>query len=301
MLVPLHRSGPWIDVVSRNLRTLAPVARVVVSDATGLDDTWERLRARHPDLPVTWLGPRSLEAGWVAHCNDLLARADTELAMWLPHDDDLTADWVTAAQAALDAAPDAVMAVGPLAAEGETGPPRYAVHPGLASPDPASRVGDALRCITGSASALLGMTFRGVHRVDRAVPLPSYEAGGDWCDVLWALEMVARGPVVATEAVYVKRWHAANTHGAWRDRRAERELRECAIPHALRHLDATVRERVLATAWTDEALDQRDRNAELARQVRELTVSREDLARRLRRQRRLARSRAATSSASPSE
>ena len=92
VLIPLHRSEPWFEVVSRNLRTLAPVANLVVSDATGSDDTWERLRARHADLPITWLGTRPLEPGWVAHCNDLLARTDTELAMWLPHDDDLTAD-----------------------------------------------------------------------------------------------------------------------------------------------------------------------------------------------------------------
>lgn len=295
VLIPLHASARWTDVVSRNLVALAPVARIVVSDATGVDDTLDHLRSRHRDLPVAWLGPRPLEPGWVAHCNDLLGRAGTEFAMWLPHDDDLRADWVTAAESALDADPGSVLAVGPLAAhrDDDEPEPRYSLNPGLSSPDTLARIEMALRSMLLGSSSDLGMAFRGVQRVERTVPLPSYGVGGDWCDILWALELLTRGAFVPTDATYVKRWYDGNTHGSWRQRRLEDDLRRQAIPFALRHLDEPTRLHALTTAWSEEALLLREDNTRL----RSTEVA---LRRKLRRQRRAARRRAATSSASPS-
>ena len=83
--IPLHASATWIDTVVEDVRQLAPVARVVVSDATGLDDALDRVRAAVAESAgaddVVWLGPRPLEPGWVAHANDLLARATTDYVM----------------------------------------------------------------------------------------------------------------------------------------------------------------------------------------------------------------------------
>ncbi len=256
VLVPLHASGAWEEVVAGNLTRLTGHADLVVSDATGVDDTLDRLRRRFGERPgIAWLGPRPLRSGWVAHCNDLLARTRTELVTWLPHDDEVDADWVRLGEQALDAHPDAVLALGRLRSVDRPGaaPLAYDPHPPFQGSDPVDRMLAALEVALRGDASPLGAAFRGVFRPDRAVPLPDTDAAGSWADVLWAVEMLTLGPFAPTDAVYRKRWYAGNTHGTWRSARRDPAFRAELLPRALAGLPAQTRSRVLATAWAQDA------------------------------------------------
>ena len=73
--IPLFRSAPWLEVIERNVTRLAGVARVIISDPTGADEAFLALQDRGFGASVEFAGARDLEPGWVAHCNDLPARA----------------------------------------------------------------------------------------------------------------------------------------------------------------------------------------------------------------------------------
>jgi hypothetical protein len=304
VLIPLHASERWLPVVTGNIERLAPHARLMVSDATGLDDALPRLRERLGDLTeIEWLGPRPLPPGWVAHCNDLVERASSELAMWLPHDDDVDPPWVSLGERALDADPAAVLALGSVRSleRDERGVDDRAVpsrnvldpHPPFLAGDPAERVREALQICLHGRRGLLGMAFRGVFRRASAVPLPDVRQSGAWADVLWAIEMLGVGRFAATEAVYWKRWYAGNTHGGWADPRTEPLFRAELLPAALAPLPPGDRLRVTGSAWAADASWYEARIAELeAQQVSmrgEVAALRErvgELRRRLRRIRR---------------
>jgi hypothetical protein len=255
--IPLHASAAWVDDIVENVRRLAPVARVVVSDATGVDDALDRVRAVVAGSPaadqVAWLGPRALEPGWVAHCNDLLARADTELAMWLPHDDLVGPEWVLAAEAALDAHPGAVMACGTVVSidhEPDIEAPGHVLVPAadLADPDVARRLAAALRHVMRPQPELLGMLFRSVVRRSAVPSLPATD-GGVWADVLWALSCLAGGHLVPIDATYRKRWYGSSEHRAWPDLYAEPRLRLELLPDALRGAPPEAQVAALAHGW----------------------------------------------------
>ncbi len=286
VLIPLHASERWLPVVAGNLERLAPQARVMVSDATGLDDALPRLRERFESLEnIEWLGPRPLRPGWVAHCNDLAERASSELAMWMPHDDDVDASWVTMGERVLDANPAAVLALGSVRSleRDERGVDDRELpsgnvlepHAPFLERDPEERVREALRVCLHGRRGLLGMAFRGVFRRDSAVPLPDVGPAGAWADVLWAIRMLGEGSFAATDAVYWKRWYAGNTHSGWVDPRTEPLFRAELLPAALEPLPVRDRARVLGSAWAEDASWYETRVAELEARQAQL---REDVA-----------------------
>lgn len=214
VLVPLHRSAPEFGCVDENLRRLAPHVRIVVSDATGEDDTLERLRSLWADHPnVSFVGSRPLEPGWVAHYVDLLDRCATPWFMWLPHDDEIDVDYV---ERCLDAAESESGAIGAFGR----------IH---------SIVGEGLddirhpvcpdRVIGGSTEAAveivrrwnLGVAFRGVFRKDLVGPIRSTTVDDEWADLVWVFGLLVHGRLVSEPtAVYRKRHHRGTTHAAWR-------------------------------------------------------------------------------------
>lgn len=256
--IPLHRSRPWLDNIAANVRRLAGHAAVTISDATGEDDSLALLQVELASLPgLAWLGPRSIERGWVSHCNDLLERSAEEFFAWLPHDDEIDADWVTRGESRLDAIPDAVLALGtmePVHEPGVTvGGMRIEPFPPFSASDKTARVQRALEeCLLGDTS-LLGAAFRGVIRRTLAAPLPRTGDDGEWSDVLWAVRMLTRGPFVAIPSAYGKRWHPASTHASWGDARQRVELRTRWLSVALRDLDPAERESFLTAAWAAES------------------------------------------------
>jgi hypothetical protein len=264
VLVPLHGSARWLPVVTGTIERLAPHAQLLVSDATGVDDTLARLRERFGHLEnVEWVGPRPLPAGWVAHCNDLLERARTEYVMWMPHDDETHPAWVTLGERALDDSPGAVLALGRLQSleQNELGvddrsvPSRvtYDPHPPFLDSDAEKRVGEALRLCFRGPGSLLGMAFRGVFRRESAVPLPDTGPDGAWADILWAIRMLGVGSFTSTEAAYWKRWYDGSTHDRWARRGTDPLFRTEYLPVAVSPLDPAARMRVLMAAWAEDA------------------------------------------------
>lgn len=213
VLVPLHRSEPWVDVVEANLRQLTPEHRVVVSDATEEDGALQELRRRldgHAGLE--WVGARPIEPGWVAHYEDLRQRVATPLFMWLPHDDEIDTTYVDRCVDALERSPDAVGATGDIeCVEGED----LIEVPNQPMPD----LDD--HAATHRAHQLLfgwnlGVAFRAVFRTERTVPLLHTDDEDRWADIVWLYGLALDGPMVrAHEAVYRKRFYRTSTHRAW--------------------------------------------------------------------------------------
>jgi len=257
ILIPLHASARWREVVAGNIERLAPHAKILISDATGLDDSLDWLRARFGGLShIEWLGPRKNAVGWVAHCNDLLGRVTTEFAMWLPHDDDADADWIVSAERALDAEKDAVLAIGKTSRirmeNGET-PTGFLIelHKPFTSPDMSERVREAILISLKKDRRALWTAFHGVFRSKQAVPLP--ETGdGIKADILWAISMLAIGRFVPTEAIFRKRLHADNTSSLWPSLPIDRNWRAVALPQALAHLPDDMRVKLIAERWAFE-------------------------------------------------
>ncbi|WP_291378071.1 glycosyltransferase family A protein [Demequina sp.] len=258
VLIPLHRSLPWVEVVERNARALAPVAHVVVSDAGEADDALAVLRDRLADVDqVSFVGRRAIDPGWVAHCNDLQASVTTEFHMWLAHDDEIGADWVVSAERELDANPAATLACGSItelpateASSVDHQLRRVECAPELSSTDARVRAAAMLSLLAQDA-APLGLLFRSVQRSAATRPLPHRE-GDVFSDVVWALDVVAHAPVVVTTAVYRKRWHPDSEHASWPPLgelpgvRAEWSARAVG---ALNRDDAVA---AVAQAWDDE-------------------------------------------------
>lgn len=256
--IPLHRSLPWVDNVAGNIRRLAGSAAITVSDATGDDDALEILREELGAIDgIDWIGPREIAPGWVSHCNDLLERSREHYFAWLPHDDEIGADWVTDAEEVLDAVPDAVLAFGPIVPLYESGVTNggHRIDPfePFSNPDSKARIHKAAEISVFGDPSLLGASFRGVMRTDRAVPLPTDHDRDEWADVLWAVRMLVRGSFAPIPAVYGKRWHPGNTHSTWGDARLLGEFRSRLLPRALVDLDDAERESVLTATWSAEA------------------------------------------------
>ena len=259
VLIPLHDSARWREIVAANVERLAPHAKILISDATCLDDSFEWLRAKFGDVStIEWLGARDLAAGWVAHCNDLLSRVTTEFAMWLEHDDDVDADWVLSAERALDAEPDAVLAVGRLwrlrTEDGDT-PFGFPIdlHKPFASPDVGERIREAISISVKKDRRALWSAFRGVFRAKQAVPFPETDhADGYNSDPLWAISMLAIGRFVSAGGTYKKRLHETNNSRLWTSLSVGRNFRAVGLPWALAPLPADLRERLIAERWADE-------------------------------------------------
>jgi hypothetical protein len=259
-MVPLHRSAEWFDVVVGNVERLAPVASVVLSDATGEDDTLERLRRTFSGLDrVTFLGPRAVESGWVAHSNDLAARAVTPYAMWLPHDDEIDASWITESEEVLDARPEVVATLGDVTGIYEPGgKPSYWTHvlePGFTSTIDVDRCVSAVRTAVMGDASNLGALFRVVFRTNSVPLLPRSLERDEWADVLWAVRLLTLGPISRLpSARYRKRFYAGNTHGTWRDIRSVQTFRSRDILDALAGLRPAEALRVVAEVWSEETL-----------------------------------------------
>lgn len=214
VLMPLHRSARFSDVIEANLARLAGGVRIIVSDVDGSEPTLAALQARWSGEPsITWLGPRGIGGGWVAHYNDLLARAETRYAMVLPHDDEIDLHYLTACRAALAADTDLIAAVGVIVP---------VVGPGLRVPTPPGCPDpQAVARYRAAANAYLvhwdpGILARAVVDTTRVRPLPTTTSRDEWADEVWTYGMCLDGPIACVpDAVYRKRFFDGSTHSTW--------------------------------------------------------------------------------------
>jgi len=260
VLVPLHRAAEWHDRVLGTVRELADVADVIVSDADTVDDTLERLSRELHGLPgVQLLGRRTLAPGWVAHCNDLQQRASTSFIMWMPQDDRVEPEWITLGERALDARPEAVIAVGSMVLEYDDGTTE--VLPPIddyAQDSAVDRVRSALQRQFFTGPPGLGHAYRGVQRAAASIPLPRFSVDGidpesGWkADVLWAMRLLSHGPFEPIAATYRKTVHSASASGRWEGENLVRGFRRNLVD-ALDGLSPDDRLALIAEIWDDEA------------------------------------------------
>jgi hypothetical protein len=252
--IPLHRSAPWLDVVVGNIERLRERAHVVISDPEEADETLALLRSRFAGTSVEFRGRRALAGGWAAHCNDLLLNASTPYLMWLPHDDEIDATWISEAEDVLDAHPEAMLAVGTVVPVGAGVDLPF--DPDFARPEPRARVSAALSALVSGRASSLGLLFRSVFRREGAVGLPESE----WADVPWAIGMLAQGAALPTASVYRKRWHAGSASAAWSSMFESPGLRSRHLVEAVSRVGGDAAD-LLGHAWEDEV-------APLARHIR---------------------------------
>ncbi len=207
--IPLHGAARWIDTVTRNVRAAPASSRVVISDASHLDDSPARL-ARHfaGDARVTVV-ERESTLDWIDHANLLLGEAGTEYFCWLPQDDLVSPDgYFDLLVRALDETPTAVLAFPTVLRRVSKGLfRRRELEPAPFGSPP--RLAGGLPAEAGAVKLLrawnLGLAWRGVFRISSARQIPRTS----FCpDVLWAFSMaLAGGLVQVPEARYLKRFH----------------------------------------------------------------------------------------------
>ncbi|MEX1219075.1 MAG: glycosyltransferase family A protein, partial [Solirubrobacterales bacterium] len=90
--IPIHQAERWIPGIIENVAKAPEWSRVVISDASGLDDSAARLEGLFGGNPIVQIVKRRDHLDWVAHCNLLLEEAETDYFCWLPQDDILMSD-----------------------------------------------------------------------------------------------------------------------------------------------------------------------------------------------------------------
>lgn len=243
--IPLHASARWFEVIDANLDRLVGHAHLVVSDPTGLDDTLDRLRAGREDAEGIEWRTTPTAAGWVAHCNALLAEATTEYFMWLPHDDEIGPEWIHLAEQELLRDPNAMLTVGEIVPVG-TGV-EFPFNPAFTLTDPEERVAAALADVVNGRARTLGLLYRSVFRRAGASSLPDTE----YADVPWAIGMLATGHAVQIDARYGKRWHPTSVSASWSGMLTPPGFRSIHIAEAVSRVGARA-PALLAQAWESE-------------------------------------------------
>ncbi len=207
--IPLHGGGRWIDGVIQNVEAAPASSRVVISDASHLDDSAARLAGIFAGDTRVEVVEREGTLDWIDHANLLLEEAGTEYFCWMPQDDLVFPEvYFDLLVGALDEMPTKILAFpevlrrvsGGLTSRREPEPVAFRPPPRLPAGGPAEA--GAIRLLR---SWNLGLAWRGVFRTAGAREIPRTT----FCpDVLWAFSMALAGGLVRVpEARYLKRFH----------------------------------------------------------------------------------------------
>ena len=229
--VPLHRSRPFVDIISANIDAIGrDDVEILLSDRTAVDDALDVLAARHARDPRV-IPIREVDgANWVQHYNALLRRGRGTYFGFMPHDDDFPAGWVDALVGSLEADPTLVMAFGRIEPVGVGGrlPPAgslYTYPDGPLSNGTEWTVHDAVGALTNWSPSLGARgIFRRAAVVDRGLLLPRTRDNVD-SDAAWVFGIGLVGKLrYVPEVVSYKRWHTQNVGWTWQGRTARHEL-----------------------------------------------------------------------------
>ncbi len=220
VVIPLYRSRPFIDTIIANIDAMPQSGiEIIISDRHCHDDAIDRLAQHYAeDHRVRCIQQRD-GLGWVGHINTLLELAGGEYWRLLPHDDISPPGSLEALIAALDAAPDAVLAYGPTKAVDSEG--RHLLERDAPSPHPQQAeegwtLGLVLQMFwMGYCSG----AFKGLIRrrvvMENQLFIRSTE-GQIFPEGCWLFALGLLGPFCfVPEAVYIKRYHAASVHAQW--------------------------------------------------------------------------------------
>jgi hypothetical protein len=211
VLVPLHNSKSFIEIVDKNIAELKETANLIISDAFENDDSLSQLRKKWQNLSnVKFLGRRDIKPGWIAHYESLLSMVETNYFMWLAHDDEIKVEYLEKCIKLLESDSEISAAVGQIISiEGEGL---------LVRPQPLLPKSDQIQKYLYRANGLffewnLGVLFRAVFKRQRVYHLPISNIEDRWSDEIWAYgfcinNLIAQDPT----AIYKKRFYVGSTH-----------------------------------------------------------------------------------------
>lgn len=202
--VPAYQSEEFVaDTLAAVARQTHARIRVLVSVDASSDGTEATCRAFESDLRFrVFVQPSRL--GWVGNTNFLLDRVRSDFHLILPHDDQITDDYVETLRAAALGTPDAIVAYGDIQTFGLSEHVRST--PGLGGPLVA-RVRTLLASPTG------GVPFRGLTRsrvLGRGLRMIDNTFGGFGAARLWALQLLCLGPFEHVARPLYRRWIRAD-------------------------------------------------------------------------------------------
>jgi GT2 family glycosyltransferase len=218
--IPLCRSRRFVDRIIRNIEAIAyPNVEVIVSDRHSDDDAAGQVAARFAREPRVRTVRAADRLTWVEHYNRLLEDASGEYFMWMPHDDEFPAGYVPALVGALEAHPEAVLALGRIERVDLEGRPLDArrerrTHASRLPRPWSPRVAPRLLVRRETEEP-----FRGVFRREavRRAGLSIRQTPGDVAaDTYWVFAMALLGPFRFVEGCFCgKAYYPASTHARW--------------------------------------------------------------------------------------
>jgi hypothetical protein len=216
--IPLHGAGRWIDGVVDTVEKAPDWSSVVISDASHLDDSLERLAARFRGDDRVSVIARREKLDWRSHANLLLDEAKTEFFCWMPQDDLLTpGPYFELLVEALDGKAGRVLAFPTVLKRVTRGRVvRREVDP-VSFPSPPIELGlrrPELEAVEMLRSWNMAIAWRGVFRTASARPIP---ATLDAPDLAWTFSLALAGHFVEVPgARYLKRFHRGSAHRTMR-------------------------------------------------------------------------------------
>lgn len=209
--IPIHRAERWVPGIIENVGKAPAWSQVVISDASGLDDSAARLEELLAGSLNVKVVTRGEQLDWVAHCNLLLEESRTDFFCWLPQDDILVSDrYFESLVEALDKDPGVAVAL----------PAVFSVHGRgrlRRRPEFLVRRRSVLRVerdgggvdfsVAARPMGSLGLIWKGTFRRSMARSMPVVRQGTS-SDVAWAFSMALAGGIVEVpDAIYLKRLH----------------------------------------------------------------------------------------------
>jgi len=224
--VPVYNGAPFVaeTLVAALNQTYEPLTVLVSDDGSG-DESLAICRSFAADSRVlVWRQPARL--GWVANCNWLLARAESELVCIVSHDDLAEPEMISRLVRALSEVPDAALAFCDVATFGRWRRRRVWRRVAIDG-TPAERVRRFM------ATHFDGTAFHALIRhtaLDTAGGLRGNEIADFAADVSWLGRLAAVGSFVRVpESLYRKRRHYASASQRWGDWDDERRADAWAL------------------------------------------------------------------------
>lgn len=216
--IPLHRAAPWIEGIRETVEKAPAFSRIVISDASRLDDSLDRFADLYREDSRVSVISRGHTLDWSGHANLLLEEAATEFFCWMPQDDLVfPGNYFELLVAALDRGPESVLAFPTVLKRvtrgriirREVGPVSFPPPPAGLGTGPVEA--EALEMLR---SWNIALAWRGVFRRASARPIPPT---GDAPDLAWTFSLALAGHFVEVpDALYLKRFHRQSAHRSMR-------------------------------------------------------------------------------------
>jgi hypothetical protein len=207
--IPMHRSLKHKSIILGNVERLFGHCKIILSDCTEEDSLFKDLEIQFRNVKnVRTIGKRNVGIGWLPHWNDLMNEVETDFFMWLPHDDEIDLDWVSANLQNLVDNPQFAGSFGLLEQILEDGS-RKEIWDRFPTLTHSNRKYRANQLIDNWN---LGIAVRAVWDKSKVLPfLLTQDPIHEWGDVIWVYGILLEHPISQISTVsYRKRWYAGS-------------------------------------------------------------------------------------------